>query len=83
MELPGRNKVVDLEWIEEFCAKNNLYDLWAKIRNDPPIRPFKCDGCNWWPSIWEASAIEMVSIYKRCLTHDLHYWAGNRNHENW
>lgn len=76
MELPKKNETVSLEWLEEFCAENNLNELWAKIKNDPPKRPFKSDGCSWWPDEWRAISGELVSIYKRCLIHDLHYWAG-------
>ena len=76
MELPRKNQIVNFEWIKEYCAANALHDLWAKIKNDPPKSPFKSDGCSWWPDKWRASTGEMVSIYKRCLTHDLHYWAG-------
>jgi hypothetical protein len=54
-----------------------LYELWDKIKNDPPIKPFKSDGCSGgWPDVWKNKAGKKVSLYKECLRHDLHYWAG-------
>lgn len=71
MKLPEKNKVVPLEDIQRICEEKGLLDLWKKIERDPPIRPFKSDGC----SLWFDSCQE-VDLYPACFYHDLKYWCG-------
>lgn len=71
MALPAMNEEVPLPRIKEICAFYGLSDLWRKIERDPPIRPFKSDGCTGWVNEWKG-----VSIYPAGFLHDLKYWAG-------
>ena len=71
MELPKKGEIVPLDKIQEICEYFNLQELWAKIKKDPPPRPFKSDGCTLWVDEWEG-----VSLYPACFKHDLKYWAG-------
>jgi diadenosine tetraphosphate (Ap4A) HIT family hydrolase len=70
-ELPKINEEVPLARIKEICAHYGLQALWAKIEKDPPVRPFKSDGCTGWFDEWQG-----VSIYPAGFLHDLKYWAG-------
>jgi hypothetical protein len=65
------NEEVPLSKIKEICEHFQLVDLWKKIANDPPPKPFKSDGCTHWFNDWKG-----VSIYSACFVHDLKYWAG-------
>ena len=46
-------------------------DLWEKIAQDPPAKPFKSDGVTGWFDEWKG-----VSLYPAGFLHDLKYWAG-------
>lgn len=70
-ELPAINTEVPLERIREICAHYGLHALWRKIEKDPPVRPFKSDGCTGWFDDWKG-----VSLYPAGFLHDLKYWAG-------
>ena len=77
MQLPKKGEVVSLKKVKELCIYFNLFDLWDKIENDPPIKPFKSDGCSGgWPDVWKNTKGKKVSLYEACLKHDLSYWAG-------
>jgi histidine triad (HIT) family protein len=69
--LPAINTEVPLERIKEICTHYGLQALWAKIEKDPPVRPFKSDGCTGWFDDWQG-----VSLYPAGFLHDLKYWAG-------
>ena len=71
MELPAINEEVPIERIKVICAFYGLHELWRKIERDPPIRPFKSDGCTGWFDNWNG-----VSLYPAGFLHDLKYWAG-------
>jgi hypothetical protein len=71
MQLPQKGEIVSLPRIKEICQHYGLHELWAKIENDPPPRPFKSDGCSLWFDTWQG-----VSLYPACFLHDLKYWAG-------
>lgn len=57
--------------IKEICEFYGLTELWKKIEADPPVRPFKSDGCTGWVNEWHG-----ISIYSAGFKHDLKYWAG-------
>lgn len=82
LKFPQKGRTVPLQKIEEICNDNRWYDLWEKIAEDPPIKPFKSDGCSWWPDEWKAASGERVSIYPRCFKHDLWYWCGHSEKGN-
>jgi len=69
--LPAVNEPVDLPTIKKLYAQFGLHALWAKIERDPPLLPFKSDGCSAWPDEWQG-----VSLYPAAFLHDLKYWAG-------
>lgn len=71
MKLPALGEEVALPQIKEICAFYGLHDLWRKIERDPPVRPFKSDGCTGWFDDWQG-----VSLYPAGFLHDLKYWAG-------
>lgn len=70
-ELPKLGEEVSLERIKEICAHYGLHGLWRKIEKDPPMRPFRSDGCTGWFDDWRG-----VSLYPAGFLHDLKYWAG-------
>lgn len=57
--------------LKEICEFYELHDLWAKIENDPPLMPFKSDGCTMWFDTWQGK-----SLVPACWFHDLKYWVG-------
>lgn len=71
MVLPALGEEVPLTRIKEICAYYGLNELWRKIERDPPVRPFKSDGCTGWFDDWRG-----VSLYPAGFLHDLKYWAG-------
>jgi len=71
MDLPRKGEEVPLPQIKEICEAHGLQELWAKIEGDPPVRPFKSDGCSLWFDEWAG-----VDLYPACFLHDLKYWAG-------
>ena len=71
MALPVLGEEVPLTRIKEICAYYGLNELWRKIERDPPVRPFKSDGCTGWFDDWRG-----VSLYPAGFLHDLKYWAG-------
>ena len=71
MPLPQKNEEVPLAKIREICEHYGLQELWAKIAQDPPPRPFRSDGCSLWFDTWQG-----VCLYPACFLHDLKYWAG-------
>lgn len=75
-KLPKRGKTVSLKEIKMVCVHFNLLDLWNKIKNDPPQKSLKSDGCSCWPDYWKNRSGEKISLYQACFIHDLHYWAG-------
>jgi len=76
IELPRINEEVSLPKIKEICEHFHLTALWNKIEENPPIRPFKSDGCTHWMNEWKG-----VNIYSACFVHDLKYWAGYPNED--
>jgi hypothetical protein len=76
MQLPKKGEEVPLPKIKEICEHSGLQDLWNKIANDPPPKPFKSDGCSMWFDIWHG-----VNLYPACFLHDLKYWAGYPDEE--
>ncbi len=74
--LPKKNVIVSLEIIEQICRDYKLEQLWEKIKNDPPSKPFKSDGCSMWFDV-----LGGVDIYPACFLHDLKYWAGYPDEE--
>lgn len=70
-ELPAINTEVPLPRIREICEHYGLHELWRKIEKDPPVRPFKSDGCTGWFDDWKG-----ISLYPAGFLHDLKYWAG-------
>lgn len=70
-KLPAIGEEVPLPRIKEICEHYGLHDLWSKIERDPPLRPFKSDGCTGWVNEWKG-----ISIYPAGFLHDLKYWAG-------
>ena len=71
IDLPAPGEEVPLPRIKEICAAYGLTALWQKIERDPPVRPFKSDGCTGWVNEWQG-----VSIYPAGFLHDLKYWSG-------
>jgi len=71
MPLPEKGEEVPFPKIREICEHFGLQELWAKIAQDPPLLPFRSDGCSLWLDSWQG-----VSIYPACFLHDLKYWAG-------
>jgi len=71
MVLPKIGESVALPQIKEICEYYGLHALWLKIERDPPLRPFKSDGCTGWFDEWKG-----VSLYPPGFLHDLKYWAG-------
>ncbi len=71
MDLPKNGEAVSLSEIKKICEFYGLHDLWVKIENDPPVKPFKSDGCSMWVDAWDG-----ISLYSACFIHDLKYWAG-------
>lgn len=57
--------------LKEICEFFGLHDLWTKIENDPPLKPFKSDGCTMWFDSWQGK-----DLTPACWMHDLKYWAG-------
>ena len=76
MKLPERGKELSLDEVKELCLYLGLVDLLEKIERDPPIIPFKSDGCTLWPDKWKSKDGKIVDLYEECLKHDLCYWAG-------
>lgn len=77
VELPEKGQVVSLEEIELICAEYYLHDLWAKIKADPPKKPFRSDGCSGgWPDQWGKH-----DLYPACFLHDLKYYGNYPNDE--
>ena len=73
MNLPEKGEVVQLDQILDICRRYSLDALLKKIRNDPPLKSFKCEGCSCWFDSWRKK-----SLYEACFIHDLKYWAGRR-----
>ena len=71
MILPKRGEEVPCEKIEEICKYFGLTDLWEKIDNNYPVKPFKNDGCSIWFDKWGE-----IDLYEACFKHDLKYWCG-------
>lgn len=69
--LPAIGEEVPLARIKQICEHYHLEELWRKIESDPPVRPFKSDGCTGWVNEWKG-----ISIYPAGFLHDLKYWAG-------
>jgi hypothetical protein len=76
IDLPPIGEEVPLPRIKEICEFYGLHDLWRKIERDPPVRPFKSDGCTGWFDEWKG-----VSLYPAGFLHDLKYWAGYPNED--
>lgn len=68
--LPMKRQIVSLSEIREICSEYGLFDLWRTVLKDPPIKPFKSDGCSGgWPDTWGE-----YNLYPACFLHDLKYW---------
>lgn len=76
LRLPKKGEMVSLKEIEAICIHFDLMSLWDKIKNDPPQKPFKSDGCSCWLDNWKNKNGKKVSLYPICFIHDLYYWAG-------
>ena len=74
IKLPGIGEIVPNDEIERICLVMGLDDLWRKIWEDPPLKPFKSDGCSLWPDTWGD-----YDLYPACFVHDIKYWAGYKN----
>lgn len=70
-QLPEVNSEVSMATIKEICDVYDLPDIWEKIKQNPPKKPFVSDGCTMWPDITNG-----ISIYEACFLHDLKYWCG-------
>lgn len=82
MKLPRKGEYVSLKKIKELCIYFDLMPLWDKIAENPPPKQFKSDGCSGgWPDVWRDKNGKKVSIYRECLKHDLHYWAGYKGED--
>lgn len=76
--LPPKGQEVSLDEIEVICAEYHLHELWAKIKNDMPEKPFKSDGCSGgWPDTWHD-----FNLYPACFIHDIKYWCGHEEDED-
>ena len=83
VEIPAKGQIVSLDEIEELCQARQWIRLWSKIVDDPPQKPFKSDGCSWWPDEWRSAITDLlVDIYPRCFKHDLAYWSGHSEEDN-
>ncbi|MFO7964500.1 MAG: hypothetical protein R6U50_11300 [Desulfobacterales bacterium] len=71
MEMPEKHCMVPLKKVKAICRYYHLQALWEKIENDPPVRPFKSDGCSLWLDVNLGH-----DLYPACFLHDLKYWAG-------
>lgn len=71
MELPSKESEVSPKRIKAICLAHGLAALWDKIRADPPINPFKSDGCSKWLYTWN-----VYDLNPACCLQDLKYWAG-------
>ena len=71
MKLPEKGREVTLAEIAVICRQYGLTDLWKKIKDDPPVIPFKSDGCSLWLDQWHG-----IDLYPACFLHDLKYWCG-------
>lgn len=71
MQLPAKGEEVPLPQIREICQHFGLLELWQKIEQDPPEKPFKSDGCSLW-----CDTLSGTDLYPACFLHDLKYWAG-------
>lgn len=69
--LPEPGEEVSLARVQAICEHYGLHALWLKIERDPPVHPFKSDGCTGWFDEWKG-----VSLYSAGVLHDLKYWAG-------
>ena len=76
MILPKKGEELSRENIKEICEQYGLTELWGKIDNDYPIRPFKSDGCSMWFGRWGE-----IDLYEACFKHDLKYWCGYPDEE--
>jgi len=73
IKLPGIGVIVPNDEIGRICLAMGLDELWRKIWRDPPIHPFKSDGCSLWPDKWGD-----YDLYPACFVHDIKYWCGYR-----
>ena len=69
--LPAKGVRVPLPQILEICEQLGLDDLKQRIERDPPPKPFKSDGCSWFPD-----RLANVNLYPACWKHDLWYYSG-------
>ena len=69
--LPEKCQQLSLDEVKEICETYGLHQLWEKIENDPPAKPFISDGCSLWIDSWQS-----VNLYPACFFHDLRYWCG-------
>lgn len=78
MKLPEKGQYVPLSEVERLCDELGLLDVLYLIEDDPPEKPFKCDGCSYWPDHWKDKDGNMVCLYELCFIHDLQYWSGRK-----
>lgn len=69
--IPEKNEQVSISQIREICIDYDMPELWAKIEQEPPHKPFQSDGCSLWFGSWQGR-----TLYPACFLHDLKYWAG-------
>jgi hypothetical protein len=62
---------LSINQIREICIDYDMPELWTKIEQDPPQKPFQSDGCSLWFGSWQGR-----TLYPACFFHDLKYWAG-------
>ena len=70
-QLPKVYEVISNERVIALCRLRGLNDLAEKIIHDPPLQPFKSDGCSCWFQEWNK-----VEMFPACFFHDIKYWCG-------
>lgn len=70
--IPPKGTVVSLEEIEKICMSWGRFDLWEKIKANPPKKPFIPDGASCFPDRLRKG----VDLYIPSFFHDLWYWVG-------
>ena len=71
MELPSKNEVVYPLDLQALLIAKGRKDVWIRIVNKPPAKPFKSDGASCFPD-----KIGGVNLYPAAFFHDIEYWVG-------
>jgi hypothetical protein len=70
-DLPPKGSVVPLDRILQLCEARGLHRTVKRVKDSPPPKPFKSDGCSLF-----FDQIAGISIYPACFFHDIKYWSG-------